>query len=126
MSADESGYYVFRVRLSDTIWEEVQDKEVSDFKIYGLADSEEEINAAFIIGLINTWEVFTLTGHKMERFGLREFLMVGFLNSGQPLTLFVAKLLLSFFTGGLAAACNAGFGVGAFALLVVMLRRRRK
>ena len=67
------------------------------------------LKASFIIGLLNSWELLTLKGEKLQM-SAREFLMVGFLNSGEPLTLFLAKAILSIVTGG-AGGCNVGLGL---------------
>ncbi len=129
VSTDIEGWHYFKVTLPDDVWEEVKSKDVKDFKFYGLADTEEvsgQFKASFILGLINTYEIYTLTGTKMKTFGVKEFLMVGLLNSGQPFTLFVAKTLLAILTGGLGAGCNSGFFVSAAALGIIIVKFIRK
>ena len=112
ISVDKEGLYVFKIIIEDDeLWKELEGKNVEEVKIYLQSNSEvlnNSVNASFI-GILNYWELLTLTGHKMKSFGLREFLIGGFLNSGEPLTLFIAKLILSFFTGGLSG-CNSGLG----------------
>ena len=122
ISVDADGWYVFRVELTDELYELLKDKNISDFKFYGLNDSDTpETSSSFIIGLVNTWEVLTLSGEKMDTFGVREFLMVGFLNAGRPLSMYIAKILLMLLAGG----CEAGLGISSLIALAVFLKLRR-
>ncbi len=129
VSIDKEGWYVFKVTLPDDVWSEVQNKDVSDFKFYGLTDSGTnagEFRSSFIMGVISTWELYTLTGRKMRNFGVKEFLFAGFLNTSQPFTLFAAKVLLSVLTGGissLATGCNSFLSAGAVVLFMILLRK---
>lgn len=127
LSVDVEGWYVFKVRPGDSLWSRIQGQDISNYKIYALNDSESEASSAFILnGLLNTWEILTMSGEKMDKFGVREFLMVGFLNASKPLCLFVAKLLLSLLTGGLAG-CNAGVaGAGVLVIALVFMRHIRR
>ena len=124
ISADVGGWYVFKVSLSDELYALLRDKNVDSFKFYGLSDSETtRANAAFISGLLSTWEILTLSGEKMTKFGVREFLMVGLLNAGTPFSIYIAKMLLAIFGGG---GCNAGIGITALCVLVFALARLTK
>ena len=112
------------VRLSSDDWEALKGKSIDDYKFYALNDSdlgEGQLQPAFINGLLSTWELFTMSGEKMNSFGVREFLMVGFLNAGKPFSLYLAKLLLALLLGG----CDAGLGFlagGSVILGAVVLR----
>ncbi len=111
LSVDKTGYYVFEVTLPDDIWEQVQGVEVKDLRVYyAILDSikkSSNVEASVVMGLLNTWELLTLKGEKMK-FSAKNFLMVGLLNAGSPLTLFLAKAIMALLFGG---GCNAGFGV---------------
>ena len=109
------------------MWAKLQNKDVGDYKFYALNDSDAQIRSAFIInGLLNTFEILNMSGHKIKSFGVREFLMAGFFNSNQPLTLFIAKVLLSIISGGLTSGCNAGLGISAGVFALVVFLRRKK
>ena len=71
------------------------------------------------------WELLTLKGEKLQ-VSAREFLMVGFLNSGQPMSLFLAKAIIAAITGG--AGCNAGIGFAGLIMAGIVARKffRRK
>ena len=101
ISADVRGYYVFKVTLTDELYELVKDKNVSDFKFYALNDEDSpQVSSSILNGLLGTWEVFSMTGEKMDSFGVREFLMVGMLEAGKPFSLYIAKILLMLLAGG--------------------------
>ena len=121
VSVDEKGMYVIPVTLSSSDWELLKDKDISDYKIYALNDSDlgdEQLQTSFILGLLNTWEIYSLSGKKMDSFSLRDFFLVGFLDSGQPFSLYVARLLLSILSGG---TCSTGIFSGACMLALVIL-----
>ena len=126
ISVDQGGWYAFKVRLSDTIWDEVQGRQISDYKFYGLNDDRSEVSASFITGLINTWELFTLTGNKMNSFGVREFVMVVLLNAGRPLSLYLAKLLIMLLLGGCNTGVTASVMITAVIAGVIALRFTKK
>ncbi len=130
LTVPSEGWYIFKVTLGDELWELVQSQDVSGYKFYGLNDSEAsdaQVKSAFILnGLLNTWELLTMSGRKMDKFGVREFFMVGFFNSSQPLSLFIAKTVLALLTGGLSG-CNAGIaGALGAVVLVWFIRKRRR
>ena len=127
ITVDKEGFYVIRVTLSDDLYEQIKGVNIDELMMYAAYDDGEaessQVRASWL-GLINTWELLTLAGDKME-FGLKEFLMVGFLNAGTPLSLFLTRLILTLLMGG----CNAGLGIAGLAVVasaVVFLIRRRK
>lgn len=129
ITVSEDGYYVFRVRiLSDDLWEQLQDQDAEQFRAYIMSD-ERANNSTFrksILGVLNTIEILSISGEKISKIGLREFLMAGFLNSGEPLSLYIAKIILSLLLGG----CNQGFGILILAIptgfLTLKFFRRKK
>ena len=125
ISADEEGWYAVKITLSDDIWEEVKDKNVSDYKLYGLNDSDlgdGQFQPAFITGVINMWELFTLKGEKLTKFGVKEFLMVGFLNAGKPFSFYLAKLILALLMGG----CETFSGLAIIPLAFLFIKFIKK
>ena len=134
LSVDESGYYAFKVILSDDLYESVKDTRVENLNIYyiqydegeyvpiAMAASDGKIKVSFITGLLNTFELLTMSGEKMQ-FGMKKFLMVGFLNAGKPMSLYIAKLILALLLGG----CNTGIVPAiSLALLGVIVLKHRK
>ncbi|MBQ7155269.1 MAG: hypothetical protein IJR85_06935 [Synergistaceae bacterium] len=129
VSVDEAGYYIIPVTLSDDVFNLVKSNDVSDYKFYALNDSElgdGQIRTSFINGLLGTWELFTLNGEKMTSFGVKEFLMVGFLEAGKPFSLYLAKILLALLAGG----CHSGISPSAvhaviLGIIAVKLYRRK-
>lgn len=123
----ETGYYVIKVEMSDELYEQINGLNVSDVEVYATDDESQisEFKASLLFGLLNTFELLTIQGKKFDHFGFKEFLMVGFLDSSQPLTLFLAKTILAIFTGGLAG-CNFGLGLAgaACAVLFIIYRKR--
>lgn len=122
LEVNREGYYVFKVTLSDELWEKIKNQNISDYKFYGLHDSEAKVSSSFINGLLGTWEILTMKGEKMTSFGVREFLMIAFLNAGTPFTMFLAKLIMAILGGG----CNTGIIAGSFAVLVLVFVKFRK
>ncbi|MBQ7219807.1 MAG: leucine-rich repeat domain-containing protein [Synergistaceae bacterium] len=117
VSVDEEGRYVIPITLSDDEFELIRDKSVADFKTYALNDSDlgdGQMKPAFIFGLLNTWEVYTLAGKKMDSFGVQEFLLVGLLNAGKPFSLYLAKMLIMLLMGG----CNSGISPSAVSVII--------
>ena len=128
LSVDVSGLYVFHVILSDDVAKEIESVDIDQLRIYAAefesADvfpavyqaSDGQVKTAFIFGLLNTFELLTMSGEKLK-FGAKEFLMVGFLNASKPLSLYIGKILLALLMGG----CNFGFGVTVLVLTAVGL-----
>lgn len=124
------GYYVLKVILSDDLYEQhIKGVKLEDLKAYAVYDkaaagSGEVIASLPLLGALNTLEIFGLTGQKPE-FGLKEFLMVGFLNAGTPFSVYLTKLLIALLMGG----CDVGLGIaglGVVAVAVILLMRRRR
>ena len=115
LSVDERGYYVFKITLTNELFEQVKGQKVSDFKFYGLHDSEAQVSASFINGLLGTWEVLTMNGDAFDSFGVKEFLMVGFLDAGTPFSVYLTKIILALLAGG----CSSGIFAGGFAVLAL-------
>ena len=141
LSVDQDGLYAFPITLPDSVWNEVRSKDISSFKFYALNDdgvrvedmnlkplSGDAVKTSFVTGLLSTWEVFSLTGDKLEQFGVKEFLLVGLLSAGKPFSLYLAKLILMFLLGG----CNSGIytaGIIAglvFAFVLLKMKIHRK
>ena len=133
---DKLEWYAISVDLSEPlwantfgkVWKDLDGQAVSNYKIYAFGEdfiAEERFQPAFITGLVNTFELFSLTGKKLEKFGVREFLMVGLLNAGKPFSFYLGKLLLAILMGG----CNTGAipgTVSAAVLGFIILRARRR
>ncbi len=128
---EDEGYYVFRILLSDDLFCQIDGADINTVAMYAFpADTgNASVNASLFMvnGLVGTWELLTLSGRKFDKFGFREFLMVGFLNAGQPFTLFLAKTILSLLTGGLGGGCNVGLGLaGVSAVVFILMRKNRR
>ncbi len=113
LKVDKDGYYVFKVTLSDELFAKIDGVNVEDLRVYYavhdlVETSEIKFNASFLVGLLKTWELLTMKGEKMKT-GAKEFLMVGALNSGQPLSLYLAKAFLALLMSGVG--CNGGVGI---------------
>ncbi len=127
VSVDEEGYYVLKITLSDDLYEQVKGVPVEELKVYFMTLDDVSItkfNASFV-GLLNAAELLTLKGEKLN-FGAKEFLLGGFLNAGQPFTLFLAKTILAILTGGAAIGCNGGIGLCGLVLLLSFRKWRRR
>ena len=117
ITVDTEGWYVFRVNLTDELYAVMKDQDISDFTFYALNDDEEsDAGVAILPGLLNTFEIFTLTGEKMDTFGTKEFLMAGLLDAGTPFSVYIAKILLALLAGG----CNSGVTIGGVAICIVL------
>ena len=139
IEVEEEGWYVIKIELSNDLFEQVDGVDINDVAMYAFsADVTASDNNTYTVrsslfminGLLGTWELLTVSGQKFDKFGFREFLMVGFLNAGQPFTLYLAKTILALVTGGLGAGCSAGLGLsgaaGALAAIIFIgLRKRR-
>ena len=131
LTVSEDGYYVFKVTLSDNLYEQIKGVSVKDLRAHAFYDDGEDnpasetsqVRSSFITGLLNTWELLTLSGEKLE-FGAREFLMVGLLNAGTPFSVYLTKIIL-FMLGG----CDIGIGIVGFTAIVLsatyFIRRRK-
>ena len=118
LSVDVEGIYIIPITLSGDVWEMLKSHDIADYKFYALNDSEagsEEASPAFINGLISTWELFTLNGEKMTSFGVKEFLMVGFLNAGKPFSVYLARMIIMLLLGG----CNSGLVPGVLSAVIL-------
>ena len=107
VKVDTSGWYVTKLTLSDELFETVKGMSVNNLKVYSLADSESQPQAALISGILNTWELLSLSGEKIDTIGTRELLMVGLLEAGQSFSMFLAKLIIALLAGG----CTCWFHV---------------
>ena len=128
----DEGYYVFRVNLSEDLFRQLEGLSIEDIGVYAFTSGTSSVNSSFFFmlnGILNTWEILSVTGkrfHKFDKFGVREFLMIGFLNSSQPFTMYLAKAILSIMTGGLGGGCNAGLGLVSAACAVMFLIHRKE
>ena len=131
ISVDITGYYVFKVVLSDALYDKVKDTDVKNLRMYYTTDdgsSASKVSAssvkASLFGLINTLEILTMQGKRLTQIGAKEFLMIGLLNAGKPLSFYLAKLILALLLGG----CYTGFGVFcivvASAIAIKFFRKR--
>ena len=105
LSVDKSGWYVMKITLSDELFEAVRGMRPENLKVYSLADSDSQPQAALISGILNTWEILSLSGEKIDTIGARELLMVGLLEAGQSFSMFLTKLLIALLAGG----CSTSF-----------------
>ena len=109
LSVDKSGWYVMKITLSDELFEAVRGMKPEELKVYAIANSDSQAQAALISGILNTWEILSLSGEKIDTIGARELLMVGLLNAGQSFSMFLTKLIIAFLAGG----CTTGFTFAA-------------
>ncbi len=118
ITVDTSGYYVFKVTLSDDLYEQIRGVSINELNVYALFDDERpasgDIRASFISGLASTWELLSLNGEKLE-FGVKEFLMVGFLNASTPFSVYLTKLIIMLLLGG----CDSGLGIAGLAVMAL-------
>lgn len=138
-------HYVFSVKLPDEVPSSADIVSISrdvDFRIY-FEDATQYVNSeynsvmasfGFGFGIINTWEILTMSGEKVEpqNLGIREFLMVGLLRNSTPLTIFLANLIpgvgqvLSAIAAVLGGGCNlsSGFAAGLLVMALILFRNR--
>ena len=128
ITVDESGYYVFKVTLSDDLYEQIKGVSINELNVYALFDDghteSADLRASIFNGIVSTWELLTLNGEKLE-FGVKEFLMVGLLEAGKPFSVYLAKLIIMLLMGG----CDAGLGISGLAVMAlgaIFFIRRRK
>ena len=120
ITVDEDGWYVFKVTLSDELWEKVRGQNVSGFKFEGMSDLDSSAAIASLLsGIVSTWEVLTMSGEKMDTFGVREFLMVGLLEAGRPLSVYLLKIIIAILAGG----CSSGTSILLLAAIPLLLRK---
>ncbi len=136
LSVDAPGYYVFKVRLSDSLFGQLSGVKVSKVALYGYAADTLSgyLAMASVLSLFNDtldlWEFFTDDGEEMNKFDWAEFLITVFLEPEEPLMLYIAKAVIAVLTGGAGAGCSAGLGLsgaaGALAAIIFIgLRKRR-
>ena len=127
ISVDTQGVYVVKVILTDELFERLKGQNVADFKLYALSDAADAagIDSSFLLGFINTWEILTLGGEKMETFGVREFLMTGVLNAGTPFSVYIAKILLMLLAGGCTSGIGFIPGILTIAFIPLLFLRKR-
>ena len=127
---EDPGYYVLKIALSDDLFSQIESADINTVAMYAFAAvmGDANVNASFMVnGLVGTWELLTVSGRKFDKFTMKEFLMVGFLDAGEPFTLFLAKAILSVLTGGLGAGCNTGLGLaGMSAVMFILLLKKRR
>lgn len=106
VTVDKTDYYVLQVTLSDDLYEKIKGVSVNELNVYAMNDD----------GLMNTLELLTLNGEKME-FGEKEFLMAGFLQAGTPFSMYLTQsiIMLSSSSGG----CDSGLGIAGFAVMAL-------
>ena len=87
-----------------------QDKPISDYTVYALNDTEVsesgfgQFRSSFILnGVVSLWE---LSGGKMDKFGVKEFVIAGLLQAGRPFSFYLAKILLALLLGGCSSGIN--------------------
>ncbi len=98
---EDPGYYVLKIALSDDLFSQIESADINTVAMYAFAAvmGDANVNASFMVnGLVGTWELLTVSGRKFDKFTMKEFLMVGFLDAGEPFTLFLAKAILSVLT----------------------------
>ncbi len=120
LSVDKTGWYVMKISLSDELFAEVQGMKTSDLKMYAIPAANSQVNASVINGIMNTWELLSLTGEKIDTIGVRELLMVGVLEAGQSFSMFLAKLLIAILAGG----CTTGFTFAALFITATLFLRK--
>ncbi|MBQ7155408.1 MAG: hypothetical protein IJR85_07650 [Synergistaceae bacterium] len=122
ISANTQGYYVFKITLTDELYQLLGTQSVSDFKFYALSSKDHAgVSVSLLSGLLSTWELFTLNGDKLDSFGTKEFLMVGFLDAGTPFSVYLAKIIIALLAGG----CNTGIFTGSLAVILLIIKFRK-
>ena len=128
LTVDSSGWYIFKVSLSSELYALVKDKDISGYKFYGLSGSNAEVSSAAVSRVLDSCELLSMSGEKVNSFGGSEFLMAGFINSVNPFSVYLAKVNQdssgdSSSSGG---GCNSGIMTGAAAILVLLAVKFRK
>ncbi len=110
LTVNKTGYYVFKVTLSDELYEQIRGVKVENLRVYSLYEEDESstirVGASYIGGLVNTWELLAVSGENME-FGLKEFLIVGLLDAGKGSCMYLAKFFRHIFLMGVAGVIVA-------------------
>lgn len=119
IQVSESGFYIFKVNLSEQAFNELRGAKANEVRAYALNDSEANVRLSFITGLINTFELLTMSGEKMTSIGVREFLLIGLLESSKPLSVYLAKIIIMLLMGG--CSLNKGI-IAVIAVSAVMIR----
>ena len=120
ISVDEEGKYIIPITLTDEEFELVKDMNVEDIKTYGLNDSElgdNQLRIAGINGLFALVDFRLLSGEKMTKFTVKDFVIIGILDAGKPLSLYFAKILLALLLGG----CSSGLDLFAGGAVIIVL-----
>ena len=125
LSVDQEGWYVFKIKFDDELYGLLKDKNISDYKFYGL--NESDASAPIVSELLNAWEILNMTGDKITSFESRELLMDGFLKEGQPFSLYLAKPSpLETGSSGGSGGCTSTLNLAGFAVLVLLLAARKQ
>ena len=123
VSVDVPGMYIIPTTLSGDVWEMLQSQDIRDYRFYALNDStlgDKQVQPAFISGLVSTWELFTMTGERMDSFGVKEFLLVGLLEAGKPFSFYLAKMIITL----LLAGCDSGINPSVIHIAITILIAR--
>ncbi|MBQ7156069.1 MAG: hypothetical protein IJR85_11020 [Synergistaceae bacterium] len=117
----------FTYTLPDDVWAEVQGKGFDDYVIEALNDSEVsgagQVRSSFILnGVVSLWE---LSGGKLDKFGVKEFVFAGLLNSGTPFSIYLTKLIIALLMGGCSSRINPSI-IPAVILALIAFKFPRK
>lgn len=126
----ESGFYVVKITIPEDTFSDLDGTAVGRVRVFALNDTEAgssglEVRSSIINGIVNTFELLSLSGEKIEQIGARELLMIGLLEAGESFSVYLAKILIALLMGG----CNQGMGLlylASAVMVFVLLRRRRK
>ena len=116
----EDGYYIFAIDVPAELMN-LSSSDVRVFVVNQGGTSGSEIQPTFITGLISVIELDAL-GLKLDTIGAK-ILVIGLLNAGTPLSVYLGKILLMLLLGGCetGAASYTGYGLIALAGVVFML-----
>ena len=125
LTVSEDGYYVYLVNVPEGF----VGKKVSEVKMYALGQKDfagSSLKSSFfglMNGILNYGELTNLTGHKIDSLPAK-VLAIGILQAGQPFSVFLAKLLVSIFTG--TSGCVTGMGMFTSIGCLLMFRVFRR